>query len=82
MLATSYTLAQGIKKIGDADVIICGKQTTDGDTAHVGAAIAEWLGIPHVTWVSSIEAITHSGMVVEKNMAESFETVKVKFHAL
>ena len=82
VLATSYTLAQGIKKIGDADIIICGKQTTDGDTAQVGAAIAEWLNIPHVTWVRSIEAITHGGMVVEKNMAESFETVKVKFPCL
>jgi electron transfer flavoprotein beta subunit len=82
VLATSYTLSQGIKKTGDIDIIICGKQTTDGDTAQVGAAIAEWMGIPHVTWVRRIEEITDSGMVVEKNMAESFETVKVKFPCL
>ncbi len=82
VLATSYTLSQGIKKIDQTDLIICGKQTTDGDTAQVGAAIAEWLDIPHVTWVRRIEGITYSGMILEKNMAESFETVKVKFPCL
>ena len=82
VLATSYTLSQGIKKIGQADIIICGKQTTDGDTAQVGAAIAEWMGIPHVTWVRKIENITESAITVEKNMADSYETVKVKFPCL
>ena len=82
VLATSYTLSQGIKKTGQADVIICGKQTTDGDTAQVGAAIAEWLKIPHVTWVRKIEAVTENGMTVEKNMAESYETVKIQFPCL
>ena len=43
VLATSYTLAQGIKAMGDFDIIVCGKQTTDGDTAQVGPAIAEYL---------------------------------------
>lgn len=47
VLATSYTLSQGVRKMGDFDLIICGKQTTDGDTAQVGAEIAEYLGIPH-----------------------------------
>ena len=44
MLATSYTLSQGIRAIGDFDLIICGKQTTDGDTAQIGPALAEHLG--------------------------------------
>ena len=43
VLATSYTLAQGIKSCGDFDLILCGKQTTDGDTAQVGPEISEWL---------------------------------------
>ena len=43
VLATSYTISQGIKKAGDYDLIICGKQTTDGDTAQVGPEIAEFL---------------------------------------
>ncbi|MCK4649012.1 electron transfer flavoprotein subunit beta/FixA family protein, partial [bacterium] len=50
-LATSYTLAEGIKKIGKFDLIICGKQAMDGDTAQVGPGIAEKLNIPHVTYV-------------------------------
>ena len=53
--ATSYALAQTIKKIGAFDLIICGKQAIDGDTAQVGPGIAEWLGIPQVTFAVKIE---------------------------
>ncbi|MBQ9387624.1 MAG: electron transfer flavoprotein subunit beta/FixA family protein, partial [Lachnospiraceae bacterium] len=55
VLATSYTLCSGIKAIGDYDVIITGKQTTDGDTAQVGSELAEHLGIPHVAYVKEME---------------------------
>ena len=55
VLATSYTLCSGIKAVGDYDLILTGKQTTDGDTAQVGAELAEHLGIPHVANVASIE---------------------------
>ena len=51
VLATSYTLSQAIQSVGDFDLILCGKQTTDGDTAQVGPAIAEHMGIPHAAWV-------------------------------
>lgn len=54
VLATSYALSQGIQLIGGADLIICGRQTTDGDTAQVGPAIAEHMHIPHAAWVSEI----------------------------
>ncbi|WP_320128666.1 electron transfer flavoprotein subunit beta/FixA family protein [uncultured Sphaerochaeta sp.] len=54
VLSTSYTLSQGISKVGRYDIVICGKQTTDGDTAQVGAELAEHLGIPHLANVSSI----------------------------
>ncbi len=57
VLATAYTLSQGIRKAGNFDLILCGKQTTDGDTAQVGAELAEYLGIPHVANVLSIEKI-------------------------
>jgi electron transfer flavoprotein beta subunit len=56
-LATSYALAYGVRKIGNVDLIICGKQATDGDTAQVGPSIAEKLGIPHVTYVQKVEEI-------------------------
>lgn len=52
--ATSYTIAQGIKKMGDFDLILCGKQTTDGDTAQVGSEVSEWLNIPSVSNVKKI----------------------------
>lgn len=54
VLATSYTLCSGIKAIKDYDVIITGKQTTDGDTAQVGSELAEHLNLPHVTNVKEI----------------------------
>ena len=57
VLATAYTLSQGIGKTGNFDMIMCGKQTTDGDTAQVGAELAEFLGLPHVSNVLSIEKI-------------------------
>ena len=57
VLATAYTISQGIRKVGEFDLVLCGKQTTDGDTAQVGAEVAEYLGIPHVANVLSIEEI-------------------------
>jgi electron transfer flavoprotein beta subunit len=48
VLSTAYTLSQGIITKGMPDLIVCGKQTTDGDTAQVGPEMAEFLGIPHV----------------------------------
>ena len=54
VLATSYTLCSGIKAIGDYDVILTGKQTTDGDTAQVGSELAEHLNLPHVANVKEI----------------------------
>ncbi len=55
VLATSYTLCSGIKALGDYDLILCGKQTTDGDTAQVGSELAEHLDIPHACYVKSIK---------------------------
>ncbi len=57
VLATAYTLSAGIRRLGHYDLIICGKQTTDGDTAQVGAEIAEYLGIPNVSCVHTIDDI-------------------------
>lgn len=57
VLATAYTVSQGIRNAGEFDLIVCGKQTTDGDTAQVGAEVAEYLGIPNVSNVLSVEEI-------------------------
>ena len=82
VLATSYALSGAIAHIGEVDMIICGKQTTDGDTAQVGPAIAEHLNIPHVTWVQRIEEIDSSHIVVEQNMEDSFEVVRMPYPCL
>ncbi|MDZ7673058.1 MAG: hypothetical protein U5K53_09565 [Halanaerobiales bacterium] len=49
--ATAYTLSQAIKEVGDYDVIFCGRQAIDGDTAQVGPQVAENLDIPQITYV-------------------------------
>ncbi|MDI3535611.1 MAG: electron transfer flavoprotein beta subunit [Eubacteriaceae bacterium] len=82
VVATSYTLAQGAKKLGDFDLIICGKQTTDGDTAQVGPEMAEFLGIPHVTNVSKILIADERGLTLQMNMEESLEIQRVPYPCL
>lgn len=76
VLATSYTLCSGIKAIGDFDVIMCGKQTTDGDTAQVGAELAEHLGIPHVSNVVSATKIDNEIEYVS-NLGNRIVTARV-----
>ena len=55
VLATSYTLSSGIRTIENVDLIITGKQTTDGDTAQVGSELAEHLSLPHIANVRTVE---------------------------
>ncbi len=81
VLATSYTLSQAIRSLGDFDLIICGRQTTDGDTAQVGPAIAEHLGIPHAAWVSRVEA-AGGGINAEQQLQHVIETVYIPFPCL
>ena len=82
VLATSYTISKGIKKIGNPQIIICGKQTTDGDTAQVGPEIAEFLNIPHVTNVTKILDIKEESIVVEVDMPNTLEVCEVKYPCL
>lgn len=82
VLATSYTLSQGVKKCGDFDIILCGKQTTDGDTAQVGPEMAEYLGIPHVANVRSILDVNDDFIKVEMDMPNTIEVLEVKYPCL
>ncbi|MBB2183403.1 electron transfer flavoprotein subunit beta/FixA family protein [Lachnospiraceae bacterium MD1] len=82
VLATSYTISQGIKMMGEFDLILCGKQTTDGDTAQVGPEIAEWLNIPSLSNVSKIAEINDSDLVVEMDMTHDIEIAKIQFPCL
>lgn len=81
VLATSYTLSQAIRTLGDFDLILCGKQTTDGDTAQVGPAIAEHMGIPHAAWVSRITR-EGNGVRAEQQLQDVIETVFLPFPCL
>jgi electron transfer flavoprotein beta subunit len=54
-LATTYTLAQGVKKIGKADLVFCGEESSDGATGQVPAGLAEWLGLPQLTLVTNVD---------------------------
>lgn len=82
VLATSYALSQGITAIGDIDLIICGKQTTDGDTAQVGPAIAEHLGIPHAAWVSEIVDADSESIQVKQDLVSVSQTSKIPYPCL
>ena len=82
VLATSYTISQGIRKMGHIDLILCGKQTTDGDTAQVGPEMAENLGIPHIANVLSIEGVKDSSMIVKMDMPNTVEISEIKFPCL
>lgn len=75
--ATSYTLARAIHKIGDYDLIICGKQAIDGDTAQVGPGISAHLEIPQITYVKKIEELSlHSVIRAERMTEEGFEIIE------
>ena len=82
VLATSYTLSQGIRLLGGAVLILCGRQTTDGDTAQVGPAIAEHLGIPHAAWVGKILASDQAGITVEQVFASVIQKSRLRFPCL
>lgn len=79
-LATSYTLSAAIKKIG-FDLIICGKQSIDGDTAQVGPELAEQLGIAQVTYTAGIE-INGDIVRIKREQEEGYEVVEAKFPLL
>jgi electron transfer flavoprotein beta subunit len=74
--ATSYTLAQAIKKLGNFDLILTGKQAVDGDTAQVGPGIAVQLDLPQIIFVKKIREIGDGKIVAERMTEEGFEVVE------
>ncbi|MFH1003402.1 MAG: electron transfer flavoprotein subunit beta/FixA family protein [Chloroflexota bacterium] len=74
-LATAYTLARAIDKLAPYDLVICGRQTTDGDTGQVGPEVAEILGLPFVAYVSRVEEIAGGQMRVRRMVEEGHEVV-------
>lgn len=82
VLATSYALAQGIQVIGGADLIICGRQTTDGDTAQVGPSIAEHLAIPHAAWVAEVTDVTDHSITVRQDLVSVSQVSELPYPCL
>ena len=78
VLATAYTISQGIKKLGEYDIIICGKQTTDGDTAQVGAEVAEFLAFPNVSNVLSVDEVLDNKVMLTASLDEQIVKLSVK----
>jgi len=80
--ATSTTIAAGIRKLGQFDIIFAGRQAIDGDTAQVGPQVAQRLGIPVVTYVQKIREIKDGTVVVERQLEDGYEVIEVKMPCL
>ena len=79
--STAYALAMAIKKIGEYDLIFCGRQAADWDSGQVGSGIAEILGLPSVTVAQKID-ITDGKAKVERVTADGYEVIEVSLPAL
>jgi len=80
--ATSSALALGVGMIGDYDLVICGKQTTDGDTAQVGPELAERLGIEHAANINEILSVEDGYITCVMDLDTGLQTVKIKLPCL
>ena len=84
--ATSLVLARAIEKISDVDLMICGKQASDGDTAQVGPGIAAHLNLPQATYVRKVDTVhmdtTPKIMVVERLLEEGYEIIELSLPAI
>jgi len=76
-LATSYALAEGIKAIGEFSIIFCGDESSDGATGQVPPGIAEWLGVPQVTYASRVQMV-NSGHILRarRELGSGFEIIE------
>lgn len=80
--ATSFTLAQCIRRMGPYDLIICGLKTTDGDTGQTGPELAQHLGIPHICYVNRILELSGGLMRVTRMLDDGVETLEAPLPAL
>jgi len=80
--ATSYTLAKAVERIGNFDLILCGKQAIDGDTAQVGPGLAIQLNIPFVTCVQQIRTASDTEIVMERMMDDGYDVLAVNYPML
>lgn len=79
--ATAYALSKAIEQIG-ADVILCGKQAIDGDTAQVGPEIAEFMDIPHISYIRKVDEVTPDRLVLQRLMDDGYDVVETSLPVL
>ncbi|MFW6114790.1 MAG: electron transfer flavoprotein subunit beta/FixA family protein [Thermodesulfobacteriota bacterium] len=80
--ATAFTLGMAVKRIGTYDLIICGRQAIDGDTAQIGPQVAEFLGLPQLTYVREIEKIDDKRIEVRRALEDGYERIASPLPAL
>lgn len=81
-LATSYILSCAVRKIGDFDIVLCGRQAIDGDTAQVGPQLAEKLGIPQITYVEELIELNGKTITARRNIGAGWQQVRTKLPTL
>ena len=81
-LATSYILSCAVRKFGKVDLVVCGRQAIDGDTAQVGPQAAEKLGLPQVTYVEDLESIENGVATVRHSIGDGWQRVRAKLPCL
>ncbi|MFH1240731.1 MAG: electron transfer flavoprotein subunit beta/FixA family protein [Pseudomonadota bacterium] len=80
--ATSFTLGRAIEKVERYDLILCGRQAIDGDTAQIGPQVADYLGIPQVSYVCEIEESGEGTLVAKRRLEDGYERVSFSLPAL
>jgi electron transfer flavoprotein beta subunit len=80
--ATSTTLGKAIEKIGTFDLILCGRQAIDGDTAQIGPQVADYLKVPHVSYVFDIESVNKKSLVVKRQLEDGYERIECRLPGL
>ena len=81
-LATSYTLARAIQSLPNCDLVFCGRQAIDGDTAQVGPQTAEKLGVPQITYVEKIEKLEPKRVVARRSIGRGYDVVETPLPCL
>jgi electron transfer flavoprotein beta subunit len=80
--ATSYTLSMALRKLEQYDIVICGRQTLDGDTGQVGPQVAEMLSLPFIAYVSQVEEVVDNSMRVRRMVEDGYEVMESSLPAV
>jgi len=81
-LATSYILSCAVRRLGIPDLVLCGRQAIDGDTAQVGPQLAEKLGLPQITYVEDLLELTDKCIIVRRSIGNGWEKVQARLPIL